>query len=168
MNEDCLHDSWDCSDGWHTCTDCRAHLGTRMNLRVPHNAFECGICESGSGWITKDSGKREQFQSGMQRDTQEGKARFDLLFPKDVPYEGQFLTRVAELLARGAEKYAERNWEQAEGMVEMERFKASAMRHLAQWMAGEEDEDHAAAVVFNLLGAETLKWKMDQNEDPAL
>jgi hypothetical protein len=97
----------------------------------------------------------------MQRDTQAGKARYDLLFPKDVPYSAQFLTRVAELLARGAEKYSERNWEQAAGEVEMERFKSSALRHLAQWMAGETDEDHAAAVAFNLLGAETLKWKME-------
>lgn len=129
----------------------------------------CDNCKPSQVWLdnlyerytTKDSGKHEEFDSGMRRDTQEGKARYDLLFPKDVPYSAQFLTRVGELLARGAEKYSERNWEQAEGMVEMERFKASAMRHLAQWMAGEDDEDHAAAVVFNLLGAETLKWKMD-------
>jgi len=118
-----------------------------------------------SEFVTKDSGKREEFESGMQRDTQEGKARFDLLFPLDVPYEHQFMTRVAQLLARGAEKYDERNWELAEGPAEYSRFRASAARHFAQWLAGEEDEDHAAAVVFNLLGAETVGWK---NEDPAL
>lgn len=117
------------------------------------------------GWTTKDSGVREEFESGMQRDTQQGKARFDLLFPLDVPYENQFMTRVAELLARGAEKYDERNWEKAEGAAEYSRFRASAARHMAQWLAGETDEDHAAAVVFNLLGAETVGWK---NEDPAL
>ena len=70
------------------------------------------------------------------------------------------MTRVAELLARGAEKYESRNWEQAQGDEELERFKASAFRHLMQWVAGDEDEDHAAAVVFNLLGYETTKWKM--------
>ena len=195
MNEDCDHYSYECYYGTHYCADCKECLGTDEEPLHPHSAKECDICgptavhhgipctvqhpcaykypsvaermvPAGKVFVTKDSGQRYTFDSGMQRDTQDGKARFDLLFPKDVPYEGQFLTRVAELLARGAEKYAERNWEQAEGMVEMERFKASAMRHLAQWMAGEEDEDHAAAVVFNLLGAETLKWKMDQNEDP--
>jgi hypothetical protein len=113
------------------------------------------------GFITKDSGKREHFGSGMQRDTQEGKARWDLLFPLDVPYEAQFLTRVADLLARGAEKYDARNWEQASGDEELERFKASAVRHLMQWVAGDTDEDHASAVVFNLLGYETTKWKLD-------
>lgn len=113
-------------------------------------------------FVTKDSGKREQFDSGMQRDTQEGKARWDLLFPQDVPYNEQFLTRVAELLARGAEKYDARNWEQAAGEVELDRFKSSALRHMMQWAAGDTDEDHASAVVFNLLGAETLRWKMEQ------
>lgn len=111
-------------------------------------------------FVTKDSGARQVFESGMQRDTQEGKSRFDLLFPLGVPYSAQFVTRVADLLARGAEKYDERNWEQAAGEEELARFKASAMRHFVQWLAGETDEDHAAAVVFGLLGAETLKWKM--------
>lgn len=110
---------------------------------------------------TKDSGVRAEYDSGMVRDTDEGKARFELMFPVGVPYKDQFLTRFAELLARGAEKYTDRNWEKATGKEEMERFKSSAIRHLMQWAAGEEDEDHAAAVVFNLLGYETTKWKRD-------
>lgn len=197
VSEECDHYSYECYYGNHYCADCKEFLGTGDNPLFPHPARDCGICgasaehegipcriphpcsykypamaerqvkEQGAVFVTKDSGQRFTFESGMQRDTQEGKARFDLLFPLDVPYDDQFLTRVAELLARGAEKYDERNWEQAEGMVEMNRFKASAARHFAQWMSGELDEDHAAAVVFNLLGAETLKWKMDQNEDPA-
>lgn len=127
------------------CTDCTKEVEDRLG---PVDKF-----------VTKDSGARQQFESGMQRDTQEGKARFDLLFPLNVPYEAQFMTRCAELLARGAEKYESRNWEQAEGEAELERFKASAFRHLMQWVAGDTDEDHAAAVVFNLLGYETTKWK---------
>lgn len=110
-------------------------------------------------FVTKDSGKREEYASGMRRDTQDGKARHDLLYAEGVPYKGQFLTRVAELLDRGAEKYGARNWEKATGDDEMARFKASAARHLAQWMAGDIDEDHAAAVVFNLMAYETTKWK---------
>jgi hypothetical protein len=98
----------------------------------------------------------------MQRDTQEGKPRFDLLWAKDVPYSEQFLTRVAELLSRGASKYTERNWEQASTDTELARFQASAARHLAQWMAGETDEDHAAGVVFNLLAYETTRYKREQ------
>lgn len=136
---------------------------TEGESSTSHTCTECGW-----GWrvplppmfITKDSGKREEFESGMQRDTQEGKARWDLLLPLDVPYKDQFFTRVAELLARGAEKYDARNWEQATGTEELDRFKASALRHLMQWAAGDTDEDHAAAVVFNLLGYETTKGKL--------
>jgi len=113
-------------------------------------------------YVTKDSGARAKFDSGMVRDTNDGKARFDLLFPLDVPYDAQFLTRVAELLARGAVKYDARNWEQATGGAELARFKESALRHMVQWASGDTEEDHAAAVVFNLMGHETLKWKMGQ------
>lgn len=114
-----------------------------------------------SEFITKDSGERIEFTSGMVRDTNEGKARHELLFPLDVPYKAQFLTRVAELLARGSVKYEARNWEQAAGQEELDRFKESALRHMIQWVSGETDEDHAAAVVFGLLGYETTKWKLD-------
>lgn len=113
-----------------------------------------------SEFVTKDSGKREEYDSGMKRDTQEGKARHDLMYPEGVPYAAQFLTRVAELLQRGEKKYGERNWELAAGQEEIDRFKASGSRHFAQWLTGEVDEDHAAAVVFNLLAYETTKWKL--------
>lgn len=58
-----------------------------------------------TGFITKDSGKRTEFASGMVRDIDEGKPRFDLIRPLGVPYKAQMLTRFAELMARGAKKY---------------------------------------------------------------
>lgn len=109
---------------------------------------------------TKDSGERAQFDSGMQRDTESGKARFDLTQPLGVPYDEQLLTRFAKLMGRGADKYTERNWEQATGDAELARFKSSAFRHFMQWYAGERDEDHAAAVMFNLMGFEATSYKM--------
>lgn len=109
---------------------------------------------------TKDSGQRAEYDSGMVRDTEEGKPRFDLLLPEGVPYREQVLTRFAELMARGAQKYNARNWELAQGREELARYKSSALRHLMQWATGEEDEDHAAAVMFNLLAGETVKFKM--------
>jgi hypothetical protein len=115
-------------------------------------------------FTTKDSGKREAYTTGMVRDTQDGKARFDLLFPQGVPFSDQFLTRVAELMTRGAEKYGLRNWEKAGTVEELDRFRASAIRHLAQWIAGDTDEDHAAAVVFNLLAFETTLAKVNRAE----
>jgi len=112
------------------------------------------------GFVTKDSGKRQEYSTGMVRDTSKGKARFDLMVPSGVPYQHQFLTRFAELLARGAEKYNDRNWEKARTDEELARFKESAFRHFMQWLCGEDDEDHASAVVFNLLAYETTNFKM--------
>lgn len=102
---------------------------------------------------TKDSGVRENFASGMVRDTQDNKPRYDLL---DRP----MLTRWAELMARGAKKYGEENWRKAMGEAELRRFKASAFRHLMQWLDSESDEDHAAAILFNVAGAEMVKEKL--------
>lgn len=113
-----------------------------------------------SEFETKDSGKRMQFETGMQRDTNEGKPRFDLIRPLDLPYNEQLLTRWAKLMARGAEKYSSRNWEKAETQEELDRYMDSAARHFEQWMAGETDEDHCAAVMFNLTGAEYVKYKL--------
>lgn len=118
-------------------------------------------------YITKDSGKREEYDSGMRRDTQDGKARFDLLLVPGLPFEEQFLTRLGQLLARGADKYGDRNWQKANSPEELERFVSSGLRHMVQWASGEVDEDHAAAVAFNLMAAEYVKWKL-ANEDPAL
>ena len=115
-------------------------------------------------WTTKDSGKREKYASGMIRDTQEGKPRFDLCHAEGVPYNEQMLTRFAALMARGVTKYGERNWELAEGKEELNRFRGSALRHMQQWYDGEEDEDHQAAVLFNLMAAETLKYKLKKKE----
>lgn len=108
---------------------------------------------------TKDSGVREEYPSGMRRDTQEGKPRFDLVLAP-VPYEDQLLTRWAHLMARGAEKYGERNWQEADSYEEHDRFVASGLRHMMQWANGERDEDHAAAVMFNLMAAEYMKTKL--------
>jgi len=104
---------------------------------------------------TKDSGKREEFVTGMVRDTQDDKPRYDLL---DRP----FLKRWAELMARGAKKYGENNWKKAATEAELTRFCSSATRHLFQWLEGDTSEDHAAAVAFNIAGAEMVKAKLKE------
>ena len=111
-------------------------------------------------YVTKDSGQRAKFESGMVRDTTEGKT----LWHKVA--DGPLLQRWAELLTRGAEKYPDEeagkpNWMLAEGQVELHRFRQSAFRHFMQWFNGDTDEDHAAAVFFNLNGAEFVKGKLD-------
>jgi hypothetical protein len=106
---------------------------------------------------TKDSGKRIEFETGMHRDVNEGKPRYDLIRPK----EGNgMLERWAMLMARGAQKYGDRNWEKASTQEEYNRFVESACRHFEQWVNGETDEDHAAATFFNIQGAEYTKQRM--------
>jgi hypothetical protein len=113
-------------------------------------------------FVTKDSGQRQDYASGMRRDLQKGKPRFDLILPAGVPYNETMLYRWAMLLSRGAEKYSERNWEKANSQEELDRFKASAMRHMVQWFSGESDEDHASAILFNVNCYETIKEKIEK------
>ena len=108
------------------------------------------------GYETKDSGARQEYASGMRRDLQTGKARYDLI-PEPM------LTRWAELMMRGAEKYGERNWEKAESEEELIRFVASAFRHFVQWWRNDTDEDHASAVMFNISAAEMVKEKLNES-----
>ena len=110
--------------------------------------------------ITKDSGKKAQYESGMMRDDDTNKPHFEYLLPSNMAYKDQLLTRWAELMQRGAVKYGSRNYENASTPEELERYKSSAMRHFIQWMCDEEDEDHAVAVMFNLMCAEMVKGKL--------
>lgn len=111
-------------------------------------------------FITKDSGKRTKFESGSVRDLSDGKIRYDLVVPEGV--KDHMLRRWAELMTRGAEKYGERNWEKIKTPEELARYKESAFRHFMQWYDGETDEDHAAAVFFNIGGAELVKGRLCQ------
>jgi hypothetical protein len=105
-------------------------------------------------FTVKDSGQRQEFESGMVRDTTTGKVDYSLCF------DGPMFERLAEHLTKGAEKYEARNWMKASGEEELTRFKTSAIRHFMQWMRGERDEDHAAAVFFNINGYEYVKEKL--------
>jgi len=98
-------------------------------------------------YTTKDSGERQDFATGSRRDTQDGKPRYDLI--------GQeLLDRLAALMERGAVKYGEDNWRLGQPAS---RYIASGLRHLFQWKNGERDEDHLAAVVFNIGGLMQLQ-----------
>ena len=97
--------------------------------------------------------------SGMVRDITEGKTDYTLIM------DGPMFDRWAVHLTKGAKKYAKRNWMKANGDAEYERFKESALRHFIQWFRGERDEDHAAAVFFNINGAEYLEEKRKQKPE---
>lgn len=110
-------------------------------------------------FTTKDSGNKETFGSGMKRNSAVGRTDYHRI------YDGPMLDRWAELLTRGAMVYKDlpngtANWMLASGPAELARFTASAARHFRQWVRGDVDEDHAAAVLFNLNGAEYVKDRM--------
>lgn len=101
-------------------------------------------------FVTKDSGERQEFETGMVRDTQTGKPRYDL-----VPVEA--VERVAMLYMRGAEKYVENNWKKGQPYS---RTYASLLRHIYAWRKGDTEEDHLAAVIWNAM---SLMW-YEQNK----
>lgn len=110
----------------------------------------------------KDSGQRQQFDSGMVRDTTEGKIDYHRVF------DGPMLERWAVHLTKGATKYPDvrpgvANWTLADGPAELARFKASALRHFVQWFRGDTDEDHAAAIMFNVNGAEYVRGRKEKS-----
>lgn len=113
---------------------------------------------------TKDSGKRVDYASGMRRDVQDDKPDLTQWMPDNVPYKESFWYRLGMAAQRGAAKYGRRNYQHANSQEELERFKASAFRHMMQWYYGEEDEDHAVAVVFNLMCAEMVKYKLKEKK----
>lgn len=115
-----------------------------------------------------DSGERKEYDSGLRRDTTEGKPDYTLiprfLFP-----------RWAQHMLLGAVKYGRENWKKAGGspesaQEELERFQSSALRHMFQWIDGDTDEDHACAVMFNVSVAEYIadRIKRDDFEQDAL
>lgn len=107
----------------------------------------------------KDSGAREEFTSGMVRDTATDKTDYTRIM------DGPMFDRWAAHLTKGAVKYPDvklgvSNWTLANGEAELVRFRKSAMRHFRQWVRGDRDEDHAAAVFFNINGAEYVAAKL--------
>lgn len=102
-------------------------------------------------FVVKDSGARQLFETGAQRDIQEGKGRFDLL----PPYA---LLRLATHYENGIKKYGVRNWEKG---IPLSRYFDSAARHMNCINMGLNDEDHFSAVVWNILGIVETKKRIE-------
>lgn len=88
----------------------------------------------------QDTGTRTAFGTGSQRDTQEGKGRFDLI-------PAVMLRRLAQHYENGALKYGDNNWQKGQPLNQ---YYNSAMRHLLAIQDGMLDEDHYAAVIWNV------------------
>ena len=115
-------------------------------------------------FIIKDSGERVEFASGMVRDVDKNKPRYNRCLA------GPMFKRWAEHLHKGSKEYPDvspgvANWTLACGEEELQRFKESALGHVIDWLMGKTDEDHAAAAIFNINGAEYVKEVIDGSND---
>lgn len=115
---------------------------------------------SGRAYVINDSGARTEFESGMVRDASEGKLDYTSLL------YGPMLDRYIAHLTKGREKYPDPepgvpNWTLASGSMELEHAKRSLLRHVFQMLRGERDEDHAAAVWFNVNLIEYIREQME-------
>ena len=84
---------------------------------------------------------KTEFNTGAKRDTSEGKGNPSLISPV-------LIHRLGVLLQKGAEHYGADNW--AKGMPYC-RTADSMIRHMYQWLAGDKEEDHLAAVCFGAM-----------------
>lgn len=122
-----------------------------------------------SGFVVKGGDDKITLAGGMVRSSSADKVDYSLAV------DGVMFRRWAEHLTnatRPPAEYEKRNWlracdpalngEQLDSQLATHaRYKESAFRHFMQWYWGDRDEDHAAAVFFNINGAETLGKAMD-------
>ncbi len=108
------------------------------------------------GVTIKDSGARQQFDTGSVRDIREGKGRFDLL--PVLP-----LRRLARHFEAGAAKYGDNNWRLGQPLG---RFYDSAFRHLLSYWEGQGEEDHLAGAIWNLVALMDTEARIHAGELP--
>jgi len=83
----------------------------------------------------------ETLKTGAHREDKEGKGRCDLLQPRA-------LLKISKRLEQGSKKYGDRDWDKG---IPQNLLLDSAFRHLLQYMAGENKEDHLSSCITNLL-----------------
>ena len=103
----------------------------------------------------KDSGVRQDFETGSRRDSREGKGRFDLI--PTLP-----LRELAIHYEQGSAKYGDYNWQKGQPLM---RYVDSAMRHLNALVAGEPTENHAIAAAWNMFA---YRWTLNEIENGRL
>ncbi len=97
--------------------------------------------------MIKDTGDRTPMgDTGFVRDAHAGKGRMDLL-----PWHA--VLELSQLCEEGALKYGERNIDKG---APLHSLLDSGARHLAKYIAGEQDEDHLRAAAWNIM------WALEQ------
>ena len=94
-----------------------------------------------------NQGKMETNSNGVNRESNEGRGRFDLF-----PYEA--MEALAKWYEEGAKKYGERNWEKG---IDINDCLNRMVRHALKASNNFEDEDHLSAVMWNAAAVITMR-----------
>jgi hypothetical protein len=98
-----------------------------------------------------------ELPSGMRRSNTAGKTDYTLAL------DGPMFERYAKHLTAAVPSKGKRNWMNAQSEDDLERFREGFLRHAVQWLRGDDDEDHAAALFFNVTGAEYVKDQLSRS-----
>jgi hypothetical protein len=93
-------------------------------------------------------------ENGGNRDSAEDKLDYTLL---PIPA----LNRITQHYVNGMKKYKRDNWKKLSTPEDIERYKQSMFRHLIQYLEGQDNEDHLAAVVWNAMALLYFEQKED-------
>ena len=103
----------------------------------------------------KDSGTRQVYFTGANRDNRAGKGRMDLLPPSAM-------LRLSRHFEDGARKYGDNNWQKG---IPISNYINSALRHLFKYLAGCNDEPHLEAAAWNILCAMWTEQELPEMQD---
>lgn len=111
-----------------------------------------------------DSGAREVAANGFTREPDADKPDLSWLFEIEglelVPRE--MIERIAKHFANGSKKYAPDNWRRGTSPEALARYRRSVARHVFAWFRRETDEDHTAAIAWNLFIFEINKAQAER------
>jgi len=93
-------------------------------------------------------------ENGGNRDSAEDKLDYTLL---PIPA----LNRITQHYVNGVKKYKRDNWKKLSTPEDIERYKQSMFRHLIQYLEGQDNEDHLAALVWNAMALLYFEEKED-------
>ena len=113
-----------------------------------------------------DSGARTVTDNGFTREPELDRPDYlPLLLARGLDLvPAELVVRIAEHYYRGGLKYAPNNWMRGTDADSLERNRRSAARHFVQWLHGEEDEDHLAAVAWNMITYEINRQATGMDE----
>jgi hypothetical protein len=137
-----------CSPGCPECDDVTGERDTCKKLMVDVTLVDA-IDVSPVGRTHREAmldRDTRRYESGVIRGDNTGKTDYTLAL------DGPLFERWARLLTENVGSKGRRNWLNASTQEDYDRFRESLFRHTIQFLSGDESEDHAAAICFNVNG----------------